>query len=480
MKDKLFHFDNTYEKLPQIFYTKVKPNPVSRPAFVYINEDLAKDLGLSLEKLKVKGLDILAGNELPEDASSIAQAYMGHQFGHPAILGDGRALLVGEILDPQGKRYDIQLKGSGPTSYSRGGDGRATLYYMLKEYLFSEAMHYLNIPSSRSLAVVRTGDEVYRSAPNEGAILTRVASSHLRVGTLQFARWQDNLDDLRLLVDYAIQRHYPEIADQEDKYLAFYDRVLQVQAQTVAKWMAVGFIHGVMNTDNTSISGETFDYGPCAFMDTYDPDTVFSSIDSGGRYRYGNQPRILFWNLARLGESILPLVDPNESKALEMLNSTLGQVHDYYDQAYYTEMTQKLGLSSYDEADQALVDDLLKFMESHKLDFTNTFVDLRRQDFTKDIYQEADFQAWKKNWENRLAVQGESPDQVQALMASKNPIIIARNYWVQASLEQADQGDFSLLDEFLEELKKPFADNPEKEKFRDGKGLVSYTTYCGT
>lgn len=480
MTKPLFHFDNSYESLPSIFYKKVGLHPVSHPRLVYLNDALAQALGLDAQRLEREALPVFAGNSFPENASAIAQAYMGHQFGHLTMLGDGRAILVGEQVTPDGNRVDIQLKGSGRTPFSRGGDGRATLYYMLKEYLFSETMHYLGVPSSRSLAVVETGDKVYRPEGDTGAVLTRVASSHIRVGTFAYALHYGDRSSLEALADYTIARHYPELLEAEDKVVLFFDEFLKVQAKVVAKWMALGFVHGVMNTDNTSISGETFDYGPCAFIDTYDLNAVYSSIDRFGRYRYGQQPAILLWNARRFAETLLPLIDENENKAHDRLMVQLNQFPTYFEEAYYGEMIQKLGLFVDDAKSRSLLGQLLRFMEEHKLDYTNTFVDLRRLDFTQEIYQKEDFVTWRQAWVKLMGVQGQTPEEAKKLMESKNPLIVARNYWVEKALEAAESGDRTLFEEFLRELKRPYEDNKEKEKFRESPDNFSYMTYCGT
>lgn len=477
---ELFQFDNTYEKLPPTFFKKVNLNPASNPSFVYLNEGLAEELGLDAEQLREHGLPIFAGSAFPEGASQISQAYMGHQFGHLAMLGDGRAVLVGEILSPKGARFDVQLKGSGRTPFSRGGDGLATHYYMLKEYLFSESLHALGIPSSRSLAIVQTGDPVYREEIEKGAVLTRVASSHIRVGTFQYALYSGDFHFLKALANYTIRRHYPELVNEKEKYLKFFDRVLRTQTKTVAKWMSTGFVHGVMNTDNTSISGETFDYGPCAFIDTYDLDAVYSSIDRGGRYRYGKQPEILLWNLTRFGETLLPLIDDDKNIAYDKVMGVLQHFGLYFEEAYYKEMTEKLGLFSLQPGDTAIVGKLLHFMQSHALDYTNTFVDIRRGDLEKEIYQDPTFQEWKALWDKRRTAQTQPKEEIDALLQAKNPIVVARNYWVGQALADADNGDYALFDRFLKELQSPYTDNPEKKPFTETPENFQYRTYCGT
>ncbi len=480
MQAPLFHFDNSYERLPECFYRKVPLQPVPEPAFVYLNETLASELDIDPERLRREGLEILAGNKFPENASQISQAYLGHQFGFLNMLGDGRAILIGEQLTPDDRRFDIQLKGSGRTPFSRGGDGRATLTSMLKEYLFSEAMHYLGIPTSRSLAVVKTGEIVQRESPYEGAVLTRVMSSHLRVGTFQYAAVQQDPGALKALADYAIARHYPEVQKEKAPYLQFFTRVMERQIAAVAKWMSLGFVHGVMNTDNVSISGETFDYGPCAFIDAYDPDALYSSIDTGGRYKYSRQPLMLLWDLARFAEALLPLIHPVPEQAASELKAVLKTFDLRYEKAYYRLMGKKLGFFNAGISVRALTDRLLDFMEEKHLDYTDTFAAIRRGDFSADVFSDDRFKTWEAEREAELKRQGRSDADVRDLLASSNPILIVRNFWTQAALEAAEKGDFTLFEEFLNELKHPYDDNPEKAKFQERPEDFHYITYCGT
>lgn len=480
MKNNLWKFDNTFENLPSRFYRKVHLNPVGKAEYVYFNEDLAKELCLNSEKIKSESIDIFSGSDFPEGASMISQAYMGDQFGNLVMLGDGRAILVGEILDKDGNRFDIQLKGSGRTPYSRGGDGKAVLGPMLKEYLFSESIHSLKIPTTRSLAVVTTDEHVIREEISIAAILTRVASSHLRVGTFQYGYYQGDKEDLKKLADYAIDRHYPEIKDSENKYLDFYKEVIKAQGSLVAKWMSVGFVHGVMNTDNMTISGETIDYGPCAFIDEYKLDSVYSSIDRYGRYAYNRQPEIAFWNLGRFGESLIPLIDDDKLKAIEKLNSVLKDFGEIFFNKYYSEMAKKFGILEFKKEDEEIIDSYLKFLEENKLDYTNSFVDLSFMDFEEEVYKNGTFEEWKEKWMERITSQGKSKEELIEIMKKNNPSIIPRNYWVEKSIEEAESGDMSLFKEFLNALKDPFAHSKDQDKFKEIPQGRRYITYCGT
>lgn len=391
--DQIWNFDNSYVHLPEGFFSKQDPTDVKNPKLVVLNKSLAESLGLDIDYLKNDdGVAVLAGNRTPNEAYPISQAYAGHQFGHFTILGDGRAILIGEHIDKKRERFDIQLKGSGRTPYSRGGDGRAALGPMLREYIISEAMHGLNIPTTRSLAVVTTGEGVFREAKLPGAILTRVSSSHIRVGTFQYAAKYLGEEDLQLLADYTILRHYPDIISDDDRYLSFLKEVINRQAKLIAKWQLVGFIHGVMNTDNMLISGETIDYGPCAFMDAYDPETVFSSIDIHGRYAYKNQPVFASWNLARFAETLISLLDENEEIALEMANEALSNFNVLYKKYWLDGMRRKIGLFNEKPEDESLINELLGIMEKYKADYTNTFRSLTLDDLENmDIFESDEF-----------------------------------------------------------------------------------------
>ena len=480
-----FRFDNSYARLPKSLFTIVNPAQVREPAIVIFNDNLAKGLGLDTSALKTNlGAAILVGNVIPKESSPLAQAYAGHQFGHFTILGDGRAILLGEQLTPSGKRYDLQFKGSGRTPYSRGGDGKATLGPMLREYLISEAMHGLNIPTTRSLSVCTTGEMVLREEKLPGAVLTRVAKSHLRVGTFQYAATLQTTDELKLLADYAIERHYPNALQEEHKYLGLLREVIRSQAVLVAKWMLVGFIHGVMNTDNVTISGETIDYGPCAFMDIFDPATVFSSIDRQGRYAYANQPMIANWNLARFADSLLPLLDPVEEIAVKLAEDELKQFSNVYDQHYLDGMRRKLGLIGANPEDTSLIRDLLHLMYEHQADYTNTFLALTFARYNQSkLTQSENFESWLQRWKERLSKNPSGPDAVQKIMKTNNPAVIPRNHRVEEALRQAVQnGDLKPLRKLLDVLKDPFAHSGQQREYAKppDPSATPYRTFCGT
>ncbi|WP_413302684.1 YdiU family protein [Bacillus sp. 1P10SD] len=484
MKDPGWKFDNSYTKLPEAFYKSTNPTPVNSPQLVILNGTLAKSLGLNVQALQEEGIAVFAGNRIPEGASPLAQAYAGHQFGHFTMLGDGRAVLLGEQITPKNERVDIQLKGPGRTPFSRGGDGRAALGPMLREYIISEAMHALGIPTTRSLAVVTTGEPVYRETVLPGAILTRVAASHIRVGTFQYAARFGTVEDLQALADYTINRHYPEIEDDENKYLSFLKEVIKLQAALIAKWQLVGFIHGVMNTDNMAISGETIDYGPCAFMDEYSPATVFSSIDREGRYAYGNQPYIAVWNLARFAESLLSLLHEKQDEAVKLAEETLSGYGALFEGAWLAGMRAKLGIFHEEEQDEALVKELLQLMEKHRADYTNTFIALT---FDKQknnaLFVDPKFEHWYEKWQARLERQQESKESSHELMRKSNPSVIPRNHRVEEALEAAvEKGDFSVLDKLLQVISNPYAHSPEQEEYCTLPAPSSrpYQTFCGT
>ena len=490
LRDIGWNIDNSYVTLPKIFYSKVKPNPVKDPKLVVLNEELALELGLDVERLKEEdSLDIFAGNRGLVVEELIAQAYAGHQFGHFTMLGDGRAMLIGEHISPSGQKYDIQLKGAGKTPYSRGGDGRAALGPMLREYIISEGIYHLNnlkIPTSRSLAVVTTGEKVYRENPLEGAILTRVAKSHIRVGTFEFAAKYGNLEDLKALADYTIGRHFSNIKDEENIYVALLREVIQVQASLIASWQLIGFIHGVMNTDNMTISGETIDYGPCAFMNTYDPNTVFSSIDRTGRYAYGNQPNIGGWNLARFAETLVPLIGEHEDEGIKLAKAELDKYEDIFKQEWLNGMRLKLGLSNEEPEDQVLVEELLFLMEKYKADFTNTFVALTDDRYEKldnyGLFQDPEFKDWKSKWNLRQRRQNRSEEASIDNMKKYNPTIIPRNHQVEKALAAAvDNHDYTVLDNLVAAIRDPFNyGNIKEEYMTPPNSSVPYKTYCGT
>lgn len=476
-----WNFDHTYALLPPKFYELRAPTPVRTPELVLVNAELAAELGLCPEALRSKeGTLELAGNKMPEGALTLAQAYAGHQYGHFTMLGDGRALLLGEQITPSGERFDIGLKGSGRTAFSRGGDGRAHLAPMLREYVISEAMHALGIPTTRSLAVVRTGEVVRRETALPGAILTRIARSHLRVGTVQYAAQWGEGDDLRALADYTIKRHFPELLGEAERYLLLLREVVKRQATLVAKWQLVGFVHGVMNTDNMSLCGETIDYGPCAFMDAYDPATVFSSIDTYGRYAYGNQPSIAAWNLARLAEALLPLLPNTGQQASALAEAELSLFAPVYEKAWTEGMRAKLGLHGEQADDTPLFADLLKLMQSHRADYTTTFLALTYNDFANSaLFASAEFAQWRGRWQLRQAQQEKNDLSAHELMLTANPALIPRNHRVEEALQAAEQGNLNLVERLLAALAKPFAHSAEQSFYREPSGLP-YRTFCGT
>lgn len=478
-----WNFDNSYTSLPLKFFYRQEPMAVKKPKLVLFNSSLARELGLDLSDLSEdKQASIFAGNSLPTGADPIAQAYAGHQFGHFTMLGDGRALLLGEHITPNGHRFDIQLKGSGPTPFSRRGDGRATLSAMLREYLISEAMHHLGIPSSRSLAVAATGETVYRDPIQPGAVLTRVMSSHIRVGTFEFAAQYLGPDAVKELLQYTLKRHYPELLAEEIPALAFLKKVMEKQIALITHWMRVGFIHGVMNTDNMSIAWETFDYGPCAFMNRYDLNTVFSSIDQQGRYAFGNQPRIAQWNLACLAGTLLPLMHEKESIAIEMAQEVLDDFPSQYNAAWLNMMGRKLGIEQAGKEDQPLIDELLQIMQDGQLDYTNTFFQLSYdQEDREEKLSDAAMRAWKNKWKNRLQQETSSTLEQKSLMRSANPCFIPRNHRVEAALAAGAQGDLTLFQQLLQVLQNPYQWDPSLVSFQEAPVEESqYQTFCGT
>jgi uncharacterized protein YdiU (UPF0061 family) len=480
-----WNFDNSYARLPELFFTTLEPTPVRSPKLVILNDRLAASLGLNAQALQSEdGVAVLAGNRIPEGALPLAQAYAGHQFGHFTMLGDGRAVLLGEQLTPQGERVDIQLKGSGETPYSRRGDGRAALGPMLREYIISEAMHALGIPTTRSLAVVTTGESIIRETELPGAILTRVAASHLRVGTFQYVSNWGTVDDLRILADYTLQRHFPEVDDVENRYLSLLQEVVKRQAMLIAKWQLVGFIHGVMNTDNMAISGETIDYGPCAFMDAYDPATVFSSIDQHGRYAYGNQPDIAGWNLARFAETLLPLLHGDQEQAVKLAQDAIAEFSELYHRSWLAGMRAKLGIFNEETQDETLIEDLLHMMQKYRADYTNTFRALTFETAEDTVLVETpEFAHWQELWRARLGRQQESKASSHQLMRNSNPALIPRNHRVEAALEAAvNQEDYSVMARLLDVLSSPYAHSPEQADYSmlPAQSTRPYRTFCGT
>ena len=478
-----WRFDNTYPRLPDDLHVSAAPASVRAPRVSILNHRLAADLGLDLRGLTPEeAAALFAGQALPAGSLPIAQAYAGHQYGGFTMLGDGRAILVGEHRTPDGRLVDVQLKGPGRTRFSRGGDGRAALGPMLREYVVSEAMHALGIPTTRSLAVVTTGEPVYRGGVKKGAVLTRVATSHIRVGTFEYAARRDE-STLRALADYAIARHYPDLTDAPDKYLAFFLAAADRQAALVAKWQLVGFVHGVLNTDNVAVSGETIDYGPCAFMNAYDPATVFSSIDGGGRYAYGNQPNITQWNLARFAETLLALIDPDPERAVALATEVLGEFPAAFERHWLAGMRQKLGLRTTEAGDGELIQGLLGWMQAARADFTNTFRDLSAGTPPADErYRDVAFQEWYAAWQDRLTRDGQPAASAHALMRAANPAVIPRNHRVEEALAAAEKhDDFAPLHRLLDALASPYEERPELAAYREPPAdECGYRTFCGT
>ena len=478
-----WNFDNTYFNLSSSFKEDIEPVPVKNPELILLNDKLASSLNLDFSKISQKELSkIFSGNSLPKGSNSIAQAYAGHQFGHFTMLGDGRAVLIGEHTTKSNKKYDIQFKGSGKTAFSRNGDGRAALGPMLREYLVSEAMNSLNIPTTRSLAVVKTGENIMREKNLQGAILTRVASSHIRVGTFQYIAAREKKDELEILLNYVIKRHYPNIQSSENKSSDLLKEVMEKQIDLVVNWMRVGFIHGVMNTDNMSISGETIDYGPCAFMDTYDPKTVFSSIDQMGRYAYCNQPVITKWNLSRFAECLIPLIDKDQNKSIELATEIINSFDKKYEEKWLKMMRDKLGLFGIEDEDKILILDLLTWMHQKKIDYTNTFCHLMNFEIKKkENFEDNNFLNWKRRWKDRLKVNNNTPKKYLKLMRSVNPLVIPRNYKVEEVLNEASRNNLKPLIKFLEVLNNPYSDQKGIIEYQEpSSSKEKYQTFCGT
>jgi uncharacterized protein YdiU (UPF0061 family) len=491
-----FGFDNTYARLPERFYARPTPTPVAAPRLVKVNEKLARQLGLDPDSLtSEQGAEIFAGNRNAEGAEPLAIAYAGHQFGHfVPQLGDGRAILLGEVIGLKDVRYDIQLKGSGRTPFSRGGDGRAALGPVLREYIVSEAMAALGVPTTRTLAAVTTGEPVLRETALPGAVLTRVAASHLRVGTFEYFAARRDTEAVRILADFAIRRHYPEATTQNQPYRAFLDNVITRQAQLIAQWMLFGFIHGVMNTDNTAISGETIDYGPCAFMEAYDPATVFSSIDHQGRYAYGNQPHAALWNLARLAESLLPVLVQeagSQEAALASATEALAAFEPQFQAARSAGLQRKLGLFTDHTSDIALAENLLTRMAANRADFTLTFRRLcdaaagpDGDEGVRSLFADpAAYDSWAADWRRRLAQEPGSAEERSSAMRTANPAFIPRNHIVEAALHAAVwRHDFQPFEELLDVVSRPYEDRPGRERYATPARPEEYVsqTFCGT
>jgi len=479
-----WHFDNSYSRLPKTFKEDINPVAVNSPEILILNKDLANKLNLDFSNINDDDLSkIFSGNMLPEGSNSIAQAYAGHQFGHFTMLGDGRAVLIGEHLTKSNERFDIQFKGSGRTPFSRGGDGRAVLGPMLREYIISEAMHFLKIPTTRSLAVVKTGEDVIREQISKGAILTRIALGHIRVGTFQYIAAKQNISDLEILINYTIEKYYPNIKSSKNKALDLLNVLIEKQTQLVINWMRVGFIHGVMNTDNMSISAETIDYGPCAFMDAYDPKTVFSSIDQLGRYAYDNQPKITKWNLTRFAECLIPLISKNEDEAVKLATEALDKFEQNYETKWLNMMRDKLGLYGEDKEDKNLIIELLNWMQENKADYTNTFCFLMNEKFSIDKkYNNKDFLVWKKKWQSRLILNNSKQENYLKLMHSVNPLVIPRNHKVEEALIAANNENITPMKNLIKVLERPYTNQKNISDFQLPNPLENgkYQTFCGT
>jgi len=489
----IFTFDHSYARLPGRFYARVQPTHVSAPRLIRVNEALARHLNLDPAQLaSPEGLEVLAGNRMPNDADPLAMAYAGHQFGgFVPQLGDGRAILLGEIIARDGQRYDVQLKGAGRTPFSRSGDGRAALGPVMREYILSEAMAALGIPTTRALAAVLTGDTVMRDGPLPGAVFTRVASCHIRIGTFQFFAAREDVEGVRILADYVIARHYPEAREMANPYRSLLDAIVARQAALVARWLLVGFIHGVMNTDNMTISGETIDYGPCAFMDAYRPDMVYSSIDRRGRYAYGNQPAIAQWNLTRLAETLLPLWPGDEANAVNEVQDSLGTFADIFEAAYAAGLNRKLGLKASCPENSALARDLLAIATQNGADFTLTFRGLadvaanpHDETTVRRLFADPNaFDAWLARWRQRLSEEGGNAAERAADIRAVNPAFIPRNHLVEEAIAAAvTEDDFSLFEDLLSVLSAPYTDQPAFGRYAapPRPEQIVHQTFCGT
>ncbi|WEX79124.1 YdiU family protein [Sinorhizobium numidicum] len=487
-----FRFDNSYARLPATFYARLEPTPVAEPWLVKLNRPLAEELGLDIEALERDGAAIFSGNKVPTGAEPLAMAYAGHQFGtFVPQLGDGRAILLGEVIDRNGRRRDIQLKGSGQTPYSRRGDGRAALGPVLREYIVSEAMHAFGVPTTRALAATVTGQPVYREQILPGAVFTRVAASHVRVGTFQFFAARGDTESVRTLADYVIGRHYPELKEDERPYLSLFKAVAARQAALIARWLHIGFIHGVMNTDNMTVSGETIDFGPCAFMDTFDPKKVFSSIDQFGRYAYANQPAIGQWNLARLAETLVPLFDPVADTAVNFANDTLSEYGTIFQSHWLDGMRRKIGLSTAEDGDLELIQSLLTLMHNGNADFTLTFRQLaasaedeHADTALTDLFDNRTApSSWLNDWRRRLAREPMEAGARRSAMRAVNPAFIPRNHRVEQAIDAAIRdADFSLFEALLDVTSRPYEDQPEHAAYAEPPqpGEEVLQTFCGT
>ncbi|MBF0380981.1 MAG: YdiU family protein [Magnetococcales bacterium] len=485
MSNNGWQFDNSYTSLPEMMYVRLKPTKVSDPKMVLFNEPLALKMGLDFPLSGQNNAQLFAGNQIPHGAEPIAQAYAGHQFGHFTMLGDGRAIVLGEHITPDNRRIDIQFKGSGPTPFSRGGDGRAALGPMLREYIISEAMHGLGIPTTQSLAVVTTGENVYReNGPLPGAILTRVAASHIRVGTFEYLAMKGDFPTSKKLVDYALKRHYPQTDQDTLHALTLLKNVMEQQLNLIINWLRVGFIHGVMNTDNMTISGETIDYGPCAFMDIYNPETVFSSIDHGGRYAFGNQPSMAKWNLTRFAETLLPLIDSDSKTAVNIATEIIDSYDEQFETKWLAMMKNKLGLVGEEQGDKDLITQLLTLMEQNRADYTNTFFNLLKGETAQEmIFQKDAFKSWQQKWHDRRLLNSDSQEISQELMKKHNPVVIPRNHKVEEALDAAcKNGDLTPFNNLLAAVKTPYTSQKDISPYQSypTEGSEIYQTFCGT
>ena len=481
-----WNFDNTYSLLPKILFSNTAPIPVKQPNLIIFNDNLSNDLGLNFRKYSKQQLsDLFSGNYLPTGSKTIAQAYAGHQFGYFSILGDGRATMLGEHISPNNKRFDIQYKGSGRTPYSRNGDGRATLISMLREYIFSEAMHSLDIPTTRSLAVVSTGEIVNREEPNMGGILTRVASSHIRVGTFEYLKANKDILAIKELINYCLKRHYPNCSIDINPAVTLLKCVMEAQISLIINWMRVGYIMGVANSDNVTISGETIDYGPCAFMNSYNPLTVYSSIDHQGRYSFGNQPLILHWNLSRFAETLIPLLDKDEEKSLKIGRKIINSFSEKYKKRYVSMMKKKFGFFNSNINDEIFIKKFLNWMGDNNADYTNTFANLLDSNFYKsDIYKNESFVGLKKEWESRILKNNIPLNLSKKLMISNNPFVIPRSNKVEEALTNISKNNnYDKFYQLLGVLKNPYIRNNDNNEYRLPPKIIfenNYKTYCGT
>lgn len=479
-----WRFENSYCSLPQALLSHVDRKPVIDPKLVYINKDLCRDLDLNIDKTSADLMaEIFSGNSLPDGAASIAQAYAGHQFGYFTFLGDGRALLIGEHKNKRNQKFDVQLKGSGKTPYSRNGDGKAALGPVLREYIISEAMHSLGVPTTRALAVVKTGEKVFRESELEGAVLTRVASSHIRVGTFEFLAASEDIASLRTLTKYSLKRHFPNKKIIKNCAISLLESVIEKQAELIIEWMRIGFVHGVMNTDNVTISGETIDYGPCAFMDKYNLNAVFSSIDSQGRYSYGNQPTIAHWNLVKFAESLLPIIDDNKKRAIKIAEEQLSKFVKKFNDGWFEMMRKKIGIKEKEKEDKDFIISLLSILQNNSADYTNFFISLSYDHIMGlKVYSTGDFLKWKEKWKNRIKLERGGESDARLIMKKNNPVFIPRNNVVEDVLLSIEKnGDYEPMNKFCNILRHPYEYKKDKNYYMfPSKNMSNYKTFCGT